>query len=348
MSDGRPPLVVACLRITDLRAAVDPLTGAVTSDGWSVGLSRADAAALEHALRAGDAWSARVLAITGGGASAAAVLRGALAVGAEVLRIPWPARVGHMAESPRTELSRTNSGTDQAYVDDLAGDERGLAKAIADAITPYGRPDLVMCGDRSADRGTGAFPSFLAHELGAAQALGLVSLGFDGGKLVAERRLDGGRRERLEVSRPAVCSIEGAGVRLRRASLAGMLDAERAVVPVGPEVVSVTHEAGGATSHAGPIRPFRPRTRVLPAPEDADPRMRLLTLTGVLVDHDPPTVVGPVDAVAASDALIDFLVRHGYLDGPPGPHGGPPAADGHPIGPAITSEPGDRSDGSRS
>jgi electron transfer flavoprotein beta subunit len=42
-----------------------------------------------------------------------------------------------------------------------------------------------------------------------------------------------------------------------------------------------------------------------------------LELTGALVAHDPPTIVGPVGAVEAADALLAFLGRHGYLeDGP--------------------------------
>jgi electron transfer flavoprotein beta subunit len=67
----------------------------------------------------------------------------------------------------------------------------------------------------------------------------------------------------------------------------------------------------------GPTQPFRPPTRAIPAPTGRDPHTRVLALTGALVAHDPPTVVGPVDAPAAADALIDFLVRHGYLDRPP-------------------------------
>ena len=60
---------------------------------------------------------------------------------------------------------------------------------------------------------------------------------------------------------------------------------------------------------------------MLPAPEGDDPRLRLLALTGALVTHDPPTVVGPVGSGRGRRPLIAFLVRHGYLDGPPEPDG---------------------------
>ena len=299
---GPGPLVVACLRLGDLRPRVDPLDGTVRRDRLGVGLSPADAAALEHALRVAEAWSGRVVAVCVGPASVDPVLADVAALGVAVVRVPLG-----------------DEGDDHRYVAELADDERGLARTLAAAITPFGRPDLVLCGDRSVDRGTGALPAYLAHELGAAQALGLVALdvGTRHGDrcLLVERRLDGGWRERLSVPLPAVCSVEGAGVRLRRATLAGVLAVDGAPVPVDRTPVVVA-AAGPETFHVGPPRPFRPRTRIVPAPRDADPRLRLLALTGTLETHDPPTVVHPADAGEAVDVLLGFLVRHGYRDGP--------------------------------
>jgi electron transfer flavoprotein beta subunit len=54
---------------------------------------------------------------------------------------------------------------------------------------------------------------------------------------------------------------------------------------------------------------------VVPPPAGST-RQRLLALTGALVAHDPPRLVGPVDADGAVDELLDFLGRHGYLDRP--------------------------------
>jgi electron transfer flavoprotein beta subunit len=257
-------LVAAILRVEDPHPDVDPLTGAVTSGPGA--LVAPDAAALEHALRLGD----EVLAV-GVGEQAEPALREAAALGAEVA---W---VREDARSP-------------------FADERPLARALAAAVRGA---DLVLCGDW----GTGALPAFLAHELGAAQALGLVALRSDGSELVGERRLDGGRRERLRIPRPAVCSLEAAGVRLRRAPLSGLLEAhsirmiEGGALPLGVEAVL----------------PGRPRTRVVAAPTGSA-RERLLALTGALAEHDPPAIVGPVGAAEAADALLDFLRRNGYLD----------------------------------
>ncbi len=150
-----------------------------------------------------------------------------------------------------------------------------VARAVAAAVQVAGPPALVICGDRSADRGTGAFPAFLAHELGAAQALGLVDLQPAADGVLVERRLDGGRRERLRVPRPAVCSVEGAGVRLRRASLPATLAAGRAAIPTAPEYgMALTGRAEPMT--AGPAVPYRPRTRVIPPPTARPPPAALL------------------------------------------------------------------------
>ena len=309
---GDGPLVVVCLRIGDLRPAVDPLDGTVTRDRWGVGLPPADAAALEHALRVSARWNGRVVAVCAGPESVDRVLAEVAALGVAVVRVP----TGDEADAHR-------------YLDELANDERGLARTLLAAVRSFGTPDLVLCGDRSVDRGTGALPAFLAHELGGAQALGLVALDTDGPRsLAVERRLDGGWRERLRVALPAVCSVEAAGVRLRRAPLAGALTVDRVPTPVDRtlEVASATGPAGGpGPLHLGPPQPYSPRTRVLPPPEGDDPRLRLLALTGALVAHDPPTVVQPADAAEAADVLLAYLVRHGYLDGTPDTSAAPAA-----------------------
>lgn len=345
------PLIVVCLRPADPATRVHPLTGWIDRDPDALALPAAEAAALEHGLRLAQAWSGRVLAVTAGDQATEETLRQVTALGADALRVPWPPAPsggagvhglhtpslafggsvrrpaagtgGHPAVRPAHTVS---GDVDEPYVTELAADERGLAGALAEAIRRWAgadRPALVLCGDRSAERGTGALPAFLAHELGAAQALGLVGLEAADGHLVAERRLDGGRRERLRVPLPAVCSVEAAGLRLRRAGLPGLLGATSAAVPLSgsgdasggpsfsPPVSSpVGHSAG---VEVGRARPYRPPTRIVPPPAGDVPRDRLLQLTGALVSHEPPMVVGPVGAAEAADALLEFLHRTGYL-----------------------------------
>lgn len=275
-------MIAACLKWVERRPEIDLLTGAVRTDARTSGASDADLAALEWTLRLGEVWEEEVVAFTAGPAAADAVLRDALAAGA--------------ARAVRVDVPGGEAS-------DAVAD--GLAAALTGATT-------VVCGDHSLDRGSGSVPAYLAARLGAAQALGLVALRPDperSGILLTERRLDGGRRERLAVGRPAVLSVEPV-IRLRRASLEGVLAAGAASV----EVVPGPPRVGSAVPVPTPaVAPFRPRARVLPAPEAGlSARERILSLTGALVERTPPELV-VLAPEAAADRLLDQLRTWGYV-----------------------------------
>ncbi|MER6075628.1 mycofactocin-associated electron transfer flavoprotein beta subunit [Streptomyces sp. NPDC001817] len=277
-------LVAAALRWTDPRASAHPLTGTAPSAPYAAGASPADRCALEHALRLAERLGGRCLAVTVGAVGAEEMLREALAAGAdEALRVDGP-----------------------------DGDESATARSLLAGLTARGPlPEVVVCGDRSPDRGTGATPAHLAGLLGAAQALGLTELAVGtesaaGVGLRAVRRLDGGRAEELRVPLPAVCSVQPGTVRPRRAPLTGVLAARRAEITV---VRADVREA--ATVRAGRPRPHRPRPRALTAPEGGT-RQRLLALTGALVPpRTPPRVVTPASPEEAAELLLAELRRHG-------------------------------------
>lgn len=272
-------MIAACLKFVDRRPEVDPLTGEVHTDVRSSGLSDADQAALEWALRLGESWGEEVVALSAGDQDADAVLREAIAVGASsAIRV----------EIPRSVASSTVAAA--------------LA-ATADGV------DLFVCGDWSLDRGSGSVPAFLAAHAEAAQALGLVTVEpVERGVLRCERRLDGGRRERLVVRAPAVISVEGSSARLRRAPLAAALAATRAHVEVRqPALAATLVEAPTRTG------PFRPRPRVLPPPpRDLSPRERVLALTGALVERTPPKRI-VMEPGEAADFLLEQLREWGEL-----------------------------------
>ena len=271
-------VVAVALKCVDLRPEVDPLTGTVRHDRRSWGFSLADAAALEWAVRLGEAWRLPVTAITAGPPEAEVVLREAAAFGAgQLVRVPAE------ADAP--------------------------SEAVAGALgSRLGAAAVVCCGDYSADRGSGSVPAFLAHRLEAAQALGLTGLTpGERGCLAARRRLDGGRREHLQVTAPAVISVEPGAARLRRASLAGLRSAREAAVEV----------AEGAAARPSRVQvmrtaPYRPRPKMLPPPRDPLPRARLLALTGALTERTPPRLVR-ASCDEAADELIGYLKDRGYL-----------------------------------
>jgi electron transfer flavoprotein beta subunit len=271
--------VAVAQKWVDHRPEVDPLTGAVTTDPRTSGPSPADQAALEWALRAAEAWGGDVTVITAGPPAAEAMLRDGLAAGA--------------AGAVRVDL-----------------DQSASSGAVAAALSPaLAGVDLVLCGDWSLDRGSGAVPAFLAAHLGAAQALGCVDLTLTStsGQLRVERRLDGGRRERLVVGAPAVVSVEGRTARLRRAPLDGVLGARTA-----PIQVLAAPAAARCTGAPPACAPYRPRARTLPPPADPDARRRILALTGALSDRTPPQLLH-LDPEEAADRILDQLRAWGYI-----------------------------------
>jgi electron transfer flavoprotein beta subunit len=268
--------IAVCWKWVSLDGEADP-------DSRWAGVSDADEAALEVALRIAEGTPTgerHVSVHCLGPAAADEVLRGALAVGADV--------VCRVDASPRLD-----SGV--------------VATALARSITSVG-VDLVVCGDVSVDRGTGATPAHLAAELGVAQALGLVEVATTfaaDGTLRALRRLDGGRREVLDVPVPAVISVEGAVARLRRAPMAASLAARTRTIDVHP----------GPHGHPpdAEAHPYRPRPRTLVAPDgDALHRVRQLLDIGGSGDHHAELV--ELDPPAAAERIVAQLREWGHLD----------------------------------
>jgi electron transfer flavoprotein beta subunit len=334
-----PPVVVACMKRVELRAAVDPLTGEVIPDPASAGPSPADTAALEWALRIAEASGAGAVVASAGGPECDEMLRGAIAAGAaRAVRAPlsgdatdWDAPSARDAPSAWDAPSARDAPS--AWDAPSAMVARALARAVG-YVASGNSAVVVCCGDASVDRGSGSVPAFLAGELAIPQALGLVGVSLAAwapaggpGSLEVERRLDRGRRERLRLRPPCVISVEAGTTRLRRASLQRSLASRQAVV----EVLALEQAGSKERVELVSFAPYRPRTRVVPPPEPGlDPRARIAVLTGAL--HEPPAARTLVlGAEAAADELLSTLAEWGELpsgvivaspglgDGPEGP-----------------------------
>ena len=150
-------------------------------------------------------------------------------------------------------------------------------------------------------------PAFVAAELGAAQALGLVEVERDRRPACgAVRRLDGGRREVLVLTAPAVLSVEGSVARLRRASLAPSW-------PPGPRRSRSDGARRGRWSNRGRSSPTGPgpgRWRCRRATRSA--RVRALTVLGAVATGAGEVVV--LDPPAAAARILDALRAWGYVD----------------------------------
>ena len=153
--------------------------------------------------------------------------------GEEVVAVAAATPDDHAAcESMLREALAVGSHPGDPHRDRGRGRQLGQVAAVLAPAVSGAR--FVLCGDASLDRGSGSVPAFVAAALGCAQALGLTSLAVEDGEhgaVLVERRLDGGRRERLRVAAPAVLSVQS-GLRLRRAPLAGVLAAREARIEV--------------------------------------------------------------------------------------------------------------------
>lgn len=275
---GPTGAIAVCLKWTPARLDGGPLGPDATDDRFA-GVSPADRAALELALRLAERLGTTVTAISAGPAGAERALRDAIAAGAE--------------RAVRLDMAADADSRDVAFE---------LAQALGDAA-------IVLCGDYSLDRGSGSVPAFIAHHRRIAQALGLVDIDVTEATATAvhaTRRLDGGRREVLAVPLPCVLSVEGSLATLRRAPLPRALASRSAPI----DVVA----APPAHHHGAPaiITPYRPRARVMPAPDDHDvlERLRRLTDAGTAPSRGETVVLEPQ---AAAARIVDALRNWGYL-----------------------------------
>jgi electron transfer flavoprotein beta subunit len=277
--------IAVCLKWTPARLDGGPV-GPDAGDDRFAGVSPADRAALEMALRLADRLGTTVTAITAGPAGAERALRDAVAAGAQ--------------RAVRLDMAADADSRDVAFE---------LAQVLADA-------PIVLCGDYSLDRGSGSVPAFIAHHRRIAQALGLVDIDVAGttataattatATVHATRRLDGGRREVLAVPLPCVLSVEGSLATLRRAPLPRALASQSA--PIDVVATPPAHHHGAPAI----VTAYRPRARVMPAPtgDDVLDRLRRLTDAGTAPSRGETVVLEPR---AAAVRIVDALRGWGYL-----------------------------------
>lgn len=210
--------------------SVDPATGRVDIRRLVHIINPADEAALEVALlQRGVGDEIHVVCV--GPKRGEQLLRGALAVGADhVLRL-WDDTWSE------TEPMRT-------------------ALVLGLASRHLGPPDLIFCGTRSVDRGSGTVPALLAEFLEMAIVTDVTHCEIKGSTTLAERRVVRGGREVVRIEGPVVIAVDSEVAKLRYATLPGMIRAERASIPCVQPL-----EVGFAEGLMRPVRPLSQETR---------------------------------------------------------------------------------------
>ncbi len=283
--------IAVCLKhVPDVTTVeVDPFTGAIDKSRLLFVTNPADAVALELALQLCGS-PGRVLGLTVGPSPTEAVLRAALAVGAtRVLRL-WDEQLDATAP-PLT------------------------ARLIAAALRVEGMPNMVLCGTRSSDMGSGQVPALLGEFLGWPVITDVTQIEVEPHQARVQRRLDRGAREVLEVSLPAVLAVEPGLARLRHASFPGLMRAQRAAIPtrgLNELGLNIDELAFALPVHQA-FTPPRPRSRPIFTPDTSRPpheRIAAIVQAGV-TRKSGKVLEGPPQPMA--EAIVDFLREQGFV-----------------------------------
>ncbi|TAN36195.1 MAG: electron transfer flavoprotein subunit beta/FixA family protein [Verrucomicrobia bacterium] len=214
--------IVVCLKqvFSTPQVRINPETNAVIREGGEWIINPFDEHALETALALKDTVGAKVTVITAGSQQAEAVLREALARGADAAVL----------------LS------DAAFE---GSDAWATAKILAAGIQKVGAVDLIVCGKQTMDGDTAQVGPAVAEFLGWPCVTYVRKLAVEGTTLKLERLFEDGF-EKVEVVLPAVLTVGKEINTPRMASLKGRMAAKKAqIAPVNAAALGLAPESVG-------------------------------------------------------------------------------------------------------
>lgn len=191
--------IVVCVKQVPARDSVIRVSeggGWIETEDLTLEMNEPDAYALEEALRVKEEHGGEVLAVSAGPESASSTLREALAKGADRALLIEDERFARA--DPLTTA-------------------RALAAALKDES-----PDLILTGLQSDDTGFGQTGVVLAELLGLPAATIIMEVALADGRLRLKRELESGWFQRLEMSLPALLTIQSGINKPRYATLMGI------------------------------------------------------------------------------------------------------------------------------
>ena len=221
--------IMVCLKQVphqDARLDVRPDGAWIQEDNIKFEINSYDTYALEEALRIKDAGGAEVVVVSIGPERVTQSLRTALGMGAD--------RAVHVKD-PEADAS----------------DPLGVAKILA-AIAKAENPDLILMGLMAEDGNSAAVPPMLAELVGFASTTSVMKVTRSDGALRAERELEGGALEVVELTGPSVLSVQTGINQVRYASLKGIMAAKRK--PIDTKSVADLGLAGKVGAAAAKIK----------------------------------------------------------------------------------------------
>jgi len=221
--------IMVCLKQVphqDARLDVRPDGSWIQEDNIKFEINSYDTYALEEALRIKDAESAEVVVVSIGPDRVTQSLRTALGMGAD--------RAIHVKD-PEADAS----------------DPLGVAKILA-ALAKAENPDLILMGLMAEDGNSAAVPPMLAELLGFASTTSVMKVTRSNGAVRAERELEGGALEVVDLTGPSVLSVQTGINQVRYASLKGIMAAKRK--PIDTKSLADLGLAGKVGSAAAKVK----------------------------------------------------------------------------------------------
>jgi len=198
--------IFVCIKqVPDTEASLSVEGGRkVRESGLKWVISPYDEYALEAAIQLKEkAAGSTVTAVTLGPARADGVLRTALAMGA-------------------------TAGVHVETTEEL--DHLTIAHCLAAAIRKCGEPDIILTGKQAIDGDAGMLPLFLGEVMALPAANGVIAMEVADGTVKAEREIEGGARERMELTMPCVIGATKGLNTPRYPSLMGIMKAKKVEV----------------------------------------------------------------------------------------------------------------------
>ncbi len=216
---------------------VDPTTGRLKRNNANSIMNPLDLHALEAAFSLRDEVGGTVTVITMGPPQAAAVLKDAVAMGADEVYLV----------------------TDRAFG---GADTLATSYTLAKAIEKLGTFDLIFCGQESIDSNTAQIGPEIAATLGIADVSAAVGISYEKEGFLTVKRQIGGNIEVLELALPAVVTATEALNHARYPSIKGLLKKDEveignlmaADLPVDPARIGMK----GSPTQVRQVRPVVP------------------------------------------------------------------------------------------
>lgn len=289
-------ITVCIAQVVDIEQPIEVGRGAcgLDEEGLAHMLNPADACAMEAALQLRDRFpGSQVVAVSMGPARCDEALRDALAQGVDEAVRVW---------------------------DDVLGgcDCRATARVLAAAAHKLGS-DIVVCGDRSLDGGSGILGAQIAELLGLPllEDVVRVEVMLDERALLCELRLGGGLRAVERAGLPAVLTI-AAGVNVPRyPALRTRLAARSVVIPCwslsGLRVgLGEVNEEGSALRTVALLRPPPdPRGLFKPSSDLSGQERYMVAIGGGVEERQGGLCEGSPDELAAQ--IVADLEQGGFL-----------------------------------